>query len=480
MGGLSKKIFQIESLTDQHKEDKLLLDSGNLLFKRPSVAAGPSQERLTAQTIMQIYQNIGYDAVGIGPLDMAAGIDFLQTEATKDFPWISANILDDHGQPLFPQWINKEVQGVQVIITALSAPPKNISPAVKVAPWESILPELMPRLTKESKTPFIILLSTLSTEENRLIAEQYPTINLLLGANQHQRNASPRLINNTLVTQTEKQGQYQGLLEINFGKQRSWGQNREKQIADLQNRLGSLNWQLQRLEKKSAKSASKEKYSRTIERLHKDREEITAKITSLQEAMAQEQSSDILTDQYKYRFIGLKKNLPNDANTEKILQNLNQRIRQLHKRPRKSQNTANSKAPFAPGHDLVGFRVCESCHPTQTEFWQTTQHANAYTTLAKKEKNLDLECLPCHVTRNLFSTNHQDLSKETLLSLPRELQSVGCENCHGSGKKHSIDPERFKMIRLPGKNICLICHTPEHDDNFEYETKIVPISCPAE
>lgn len=198
---------------------------------------------------MQIYKNIGYDAVGIGPLDMAAGIEILKASAADDFPWVSANILDNQNTPLFQQWISKNIQGVEVVVTALTAPPKKFPPTLKVAPWESVLPGVMQKLTKEGTHPFIILLSTLSTEENRLIAEQYPAINLLLGAGQHLRNASPRLINNTLVTQTEKQGQYQGLLEISFGNQRTWGQNREKQIADLQNRLGSLNWQLKRLEK---------------------------------------------------------------------------------------------------------------------------------------------------------------------------------------------------------------------------------------
>lgn len=427
---------------------------------------------------MQIYKNIGYDAVGIGPFDMAAGIEFLQAGTAQDFPWVSANILDDRNNPLFQQWVSKRIQGVEVVITSLSAPIKKLPPNIKVAPWESILPELLNNLTKDRNKPFVILLSTLSTEENRLIAEHYPAINLLLGAGQHHRNASPQLINNTLVTQTDKQGQYQGLLEISFGEQRTWGQNREKQVADLQNRLGSVNWQLRRLEKKSPGSTSKEKYSSTIERLHKDRDKLNAQIIALQDTIKEDQSSGILTDLYQTRFIGLQNNMPNDIPTEMILKKLNQQIRQLHTKPSKPKKTTDSQELFSPADDLVGFRVCESCHAPQTEFWKTTQHANAYATLAAKEKNLDLDCLPCHVTTDLFSTSLQDLPKKSLLSFPRELQSVGCESCHGSGKKHSVNPEHFKMIRLPGKNICLNCHTPEHDDNFVYETKLLPISCP--
>ncbi len=457
----------------------LLLDAGNLLFKRPSVAAGPSQEHLTAEAIIRIYQDIGYDAVGIGPLDMAGGIDLLQSSAADNFPWISANIIDAAGNPLFHQWISKEVQGVEVVITALTAPPKKLDQAIKIGHWESLLPELLQQISKKKNDPFIILLSSLTGEENRLIAEQYPAINLLLGADRHQQNASPQVVNHTLVTQTGKQGKYQGLLEINFGTERRWGQNREKQLADLQNRLGSLNWQLRRLEKKSASGKISANQNSTMERLRKNKDEMNAKIISLQETIGKEQSQTMLSDRYQYRFIGLKKNMANDIPTEELLKTLKQQIRQLHKKPSKHNETTDAQTLFPQGMDLVGFRVCESCHAPQTEFWQSTQHAEAYTTLARKEKNLDLECLLCHVTQNLFSSSFQNMPTKGLLSLPRELQSVGCETCHGAGKKHSVNPEGFKMVRLPGKNICLTCHTSEHDDNFNYEIQLTPVSCPA-
>ncbi len=457
----------------------LLLDAGNLLFKRPSVAAGPSQEHLTAEAIMRVYQNIAYDAVGIGPLDMAGGFELLQRSAADNFPWISANIIDADGNPLFRQWISKEVQGVEVVITALTAPPKNLDQAVTIGHWESLLPDLLQQMSKEKNSPFIILLSSLTGEENRLIAEQYPAINLLLGADQHQQNLSPQVVNQTLVTQTGKQGKYQGLLEINFGTKRRWGQNREKELADLQNRLGSLNWQLRRLEKKSASGKISANQNSTMDRLRKNKDEMSAKIISLQETIDKGQSQTMLSDRYQYRFIGLKKNMPNDIPTEELLKQLNQQIRQLHKNPMKQNRTTDAQTLFPQRMDLVGYRVCESCHLPQTEFWRSTKHAEAYTTLVRKEKNLDLECLLCHVTQDLFSTSFQIIPTKGLLSLPRELQSVGCETCHGAGKKHSVNPERFKMVRLPGQDICLTCHTPEHDDNYNYETKLPLISCPA-
>ncbi len=103
MGGLSKKVFQIKSLSTGSPDNILLLDSGNLLFKRGRIGHGPNQDRLTAKAIIQAYKDIGYDAVGVGPLDLAGGIDLLLKSQAQGFPWVSANITDSRGNPFFRQ-----------------------------------------------------------------------------------------------------------------------------------------------------------------------------------------------------------------------------------------------------------------------------------------------------------------------------------------------------------------------------------------
>jgi len=55
---------------------------------------------------------------------------------------------------------------------------------------------------------------------------------------------------------------------------------------------------------------------------------------------------------------------------------------------------------------------------------------------------------------------------------------VGCEACHGPGKRHAENPKEFAP-RRPDESTCLQCHTPEHDTNFVYEEKVGIIRCPA-
>lgn len=457
----------------------MLVDSGNLLFKRKTVAKGINQERLTAATILNVYTDIGYDAVAVGPHDLAGGLTLLQESKSNGFPWLSANIVDNNGQLLFESIIKKEIQGQNIVITAVSNAPERTVPGIQMQSWDKVLPSLLKQITTVNANSFIILLSSLNNKENRKIAAAFPEISLLITADSRQGNVSPALVNNTLLTQTEKQGKSQGLLQISFGNSRKWGKDSQKQLADLQNKLGSLNWQLQRLLKKSKASGAVEKYAATITRLEKEKEGLTSEITDMKQQVLEEQKDGTAKDQFMYRFLPLKKNMPNDQPTEERIKKLNSNILVLNKKKKETKKNIGQAQLIQLPHSLIGSNTCSSCHELQGDFWKTTRHGTAYDTLLNKQKHLDLECLPCHMTIDVPGGKFDSLITESLLSYPEELQSVGCETCHGNGQKHLQDPERFKLVRTPGINICLTCHTDEHDDDFQYQSKLDKIACPA-
>lgn len=450
-----------------------MLDAGNLLYKRTNIQKGPSQERLTAETIIDIYTGLHYDAVGVGPLDLAGSMDLLKNSRDNGFPWISANLADDLDKPLFKQWINRKAGDTDIYITALTAPPGMMPSGIKILKTETVIPKLLKKFTGAKQKPFIILLSTLTNDENRKIVEQYPDINLIIGADRSRSNISPKIFKNCLLTQTEKQGKYQGLLEIIFGTTRQWGMDNSKELADLQNKLGSLNWQLRRLEKKSKLPGQSEKFKTTILRLNNEKEAMSKKIDSLKEIMQQESVSGAAKDQFIYRFIRLQKNMPNDQLTVEKLHILNSKIRKLHKNNK--QTSQSSKLI----EGMAGYPVCETCHEAQFKFWKKSMHASAFMTLVEKNKQYNLDCLPCHLTIDASNSAFTIKTTRGYLSYPVRMQSVGCESCHGPGKSHSLNPDTVSMLRLPDRKTCLTCHSSEHDDNFDYEVKIQNISCPA-
>ena len=477
MGGLSKKIYQINSLSDTLKNNRLLLDSGNLLFKKNVIELGVNQEKLTAETIMDIYQNNSYDAVGVGPLDLSAGKDFILQSYHSGFPWISINAHNSSGKPLFKEWITRQLGDTTVIITALTGSTKQSIEGITIQPWEISLRHLLEEIGSDTNKAFIIVLSSLNSEENRNIANLFPEINLIIGADTKKNNISPHLVNNCLITQTGKQGKYQGLLEIIFGKQRIWSKDSVKILADLQNKLGAINWQLKRMEKKAVKSNNKEKHKSTILRLQQEKVELSSTIESVKKDVVQEEKTGMLNDQFIYSFTALKKNKPNDQPTVEKLRILNQKVKTLHKSNRATQKQLD--ATFSSIKNMLGHTQCKKCHELQAEFWETTSHSKAYETLANKNRSFDSNCLPCHLTINTSLKRVEMNTTIQYLSYPTHLRSVGCESCHGPGKRHSENPEKNPLVRRPDNNACLTCHTPEHDDNFEYPVKLKRISCPA-
>ncbi len=479
MGGLSKKVFQIKSLSTGSPDNILLLDSGNLLFKRGRIGHGPNQDRLTAKAIIQAYKDIGYDAVGVGPLDLAGGIDLLLKSQAQGFPWVSANITDSRGNPFFRQWVQRSFGGKEVAITSVMPSPVMQTPGITVVPWKERLGNLIPAMRKKNDTAMIIVLSSLSSKENDLLAQSFPEVSLIIASDSKKGNISPTKVNKSLLCQTARQGKYQGLLSIEFGQNNSWGEDSAKELAALQNRLGSLNWQLKRIENKKPGTKNDEKLKATVKRLNREKKVMLGKISALKADIDDENRNGRVTNSFSYRFIGLESRLPNDIETEAKLENLGRAIRKLNKEARDMARKKKASNRKSADHNITGFKVCATCHAEQAFFWENTQHATAYQTLVNKNKNLDLDCLPCHVTLDLRNRDFSQISKESLLSFPPELVSVGCETCHGTGKKHSINQQTFKMVKIPGQKICLKCHTPDHDDAFNYDEKIMAISCPA-
>ncbi len=214
MGGLSKKAYQIEIL--RKKQGALLIvDSGNLLFKHPVIPQGRSQEESTANGIIKAYEQMAYDAVAVGPYDLAAGVDFLTSRDKAQMPWVSANILTKDNSPVFSPYLIKDIDRSRIGIIGLTNETSPLPSDLHLADWRTVLPPLFQSLAQ--KCDHIILLSNLSNTENYEIARQYPQLDIIVSADLRYRNLGPIITHNTLITQTAAQGKYIGKLDIAWG-----------------------------------------------------------------------------------------------------------------------------------------------------------------------------------------------------------------------------------------------------------------------
>ncbi len=91
--------------------------------------------------------------------------------------------------------------------------------------------------------------------------------------------------------------------------------------------------------------------------------------------------------------------------------------------------------------------------------WLTTRHARALETLRKKGRDLDPECVECHVVGLRFYSGFRSLAETP------DLANVACECCHGPGNLHDRD------VRAPyGRQEmrpCERCHNDEHSPGFD-------------
>lgn len=119
------------------------------------------------------------------------------------------------------------------------------------------------------------------------------------------------------------------------------------------------------------------------------------------------------------------------------------------------------------GFIYVGSSRCAGCHPLETKRWRSTAHAAAYESLAGAKREMDPECVACHVTGYGFRGGFVGADKTPALL------GVGCEECHGPGEGHAQSPAI--KTRPIAAATCTRCHDEERSPAFDYAKYYGPV-----
>ena len=114
------------------------------------------------------------------------------------------------------------------------------------------------------------------------------------------------------------------------------------------------------------------------------------------------------------------------------------------------------------GNGYVGSEACKTCHPEVSDQWMHSSHAAAFNTLLTVGRQFYPECVSCHVTGFGYETGYRINTPER-----NHLAEVGCETCHGPGKKHVNTPLAENIRGEVPERICASCHNAEHSPGFE-------------
>lgn len=161
--------------------------------------------------------------------------------------------------------------------------------------------------------------------------------------------------------------------------------------------------------------------------------------------------------------VRIKRQLACDPATQTAKKELDRAIGQANLAEAKKKGPQPAPGKGAAGY--VGAEECTFCHKEAVEFWKSTRHHRAWETLVELGKDLDYDCVKCHLTG-------WEQPGGANLAFNESLRDVQCEVCHGPGSLHvAADGKEKKssLIRATPRDVCVRCHTPEHSDTFDYQ-----------
>jgi len=358
---------------------------------------------------------LGYDAIGIGEMDLNFGLGMLAKDARRyHLPIVCANLIarvdsvkvrekgpeydaaDKLGTAFAPYRIVTK-NGIRVgFIGAMSASTKQrgaSGSSVDALTYtfkdvaEAITP-LVPEVRKQCDV--VVLLAHMDQVEAQKLAEAVPGIDLMvLGHDPANRPlGEPIVVGTTRILRATSQGQNLGQLDLKL--------DADHHIAEARNRI----------------------YPMTAE--HPDDPDMAKQLDKFDEQ---------------------------NRTTQKVLY-------------AKEQMKGDTGSPF--GTRYLGVGSCQSCHEAQFNVYMKTAHAHAYATLASEFVNRDTNCVGCHVTGY---NDAGGFGGVRMRGAPVDLTDVQCEACHGPGAEHTRDGS----YRARARESCVRCHTPNDDPDFNFE-----------
>lgn len=218
LGGLARRAAYV--LTERGAgKNVLFIDSGNLF---PDMTRLKDREKAwrTADILVRAYERMGVDAVNVGLGEVSLGRSFFEGEEGEKIPWLSSNILDEEGKPLFRPYILKNVQGVRMAFIGLAGARvdsmvrksfgSNFAAADPVDAARKVIGQL------SGQADVIVLLAAMTEAEIRRTVEANPGICFVIGG-EGDITGAPSWVGRVPVLYSGIEGQHAGLLELTCG-----------------------------------------------------------------------------------------------------------------------------------------------------------------------------------------------------------------------------------------------------------------------
>lgn len=194
-----------------------------MLLKKSYVPDELEGATITANAVVQATRTMGGNIMGVGNLDLAAGLPLLKAvHQPPDFNLLSANLVaPGTTKPLFAPISWAKAGDLRVAMIGLTDHHAiSGGGGFEVLPWEKVLQQTL--AVVQPQADFILLLSNYTLAENQNIARNFGEIDCILQAGHVIGNMAPIIIKNTLISQTDIRGKYVGMLDIQWNGHGRW------------------------------------------------------------------------------------------------------------------------------------------------------------------------------------------------------------------------------------------------------------------
>jgi len=191
----------------------LVLDAGSSLMGHWVSMQSKGELTVKAMNLM------GYDALAVGRLEMAAGLDSLVEQAAEaEFAILSSNLVDSvTGDPLLKPYELIERGGATIAIIGATETSGLVSIPGGLGSYEVVDPvETVAQYADELRdsVDVILVLSHAGKETDRRIASEVPGIAAIIGGNNRELMREPERVGKTYLIQMGYRGEWMGVFRM--------------------------------------------------------------------------------------------------------------------------------------------------------------------------------------------------------------------------------------------------------------------------
>lgn len=477
LGGIDRIVRYVEE-AQKLMPASVLVDGGDVLFeyKKYDEEQIP-QEKARVEVIVSGLKRLKPLFTVPGPRDMALGTEFYTTKIKEAGVAPKALNMKIDGTQLEGAFIH--VLGDQKIAFVPVAQPSLYEGIEGIEVQEPDLGGVIAELRPQADALILAAHGDLAWVKNTL--KTYPEFDFGLVGHDPRQTDSADQVGDAFTLEPYDQGRYVGILKLYTKGQGRFTNARSGSKSELE----AIDTQIAHVEKSIERlpPATPGEESPMLANLRNRLNDLEKRKTEIRNAKI-----DVPEDSpsFLWQSVGMLPGYRIDSEMEKVRKAYNRSLKELN------LSVDREIVPVPEGEpEYIGSAQCATCHADAMAFWQKTAHAKAIKTLEDRDKDFDHSCVGCHVVgyekpggsvlgKLEYSATITGKDPSMKMEITKELENVGCENCHGPGSFHRFQPvgENGPQYIKKGSGVetCMECHVPDHSPRFNYDVYVREIT----